>query len=99
MNTYNCQYCGACCKHRDDPKWIEVTAEDAKKIPLAWLQVGDIEPFAMRQTDSGRCVAFEWEVGKHCRCSIYDIRPSICRKVQPHDEICEKLRIMNNVNT
>jgi uncharacterized protein len=95
----NCQTCGACCSNPKDDKWIEVTAEDAKRIFSGFLQPGDIEPFAMKQLHSGRCIAFVGDVGGECYCSIYENRPAICRKVQPHDEICLKLRNIHNMDT
>ena len=44
----NCEGCGLCCSNENDPKWIEVSAQDARRIPGEFLQEGDIEPFAMK---------------------------------------------------
>jgi len=93
----NCQKCGACCVNPQDSKWIEVTASDAKNINPFLLQNGDIEPYAMKQTDSGRCIAFIGKVGGDCGCSIYSNRPSICKAVQPYDDICNRLRQINKL--
>jgi Fe-S-cluster containining protein len=79
-----CEGCGACCAHKGDDKWVEVTAHDALHIPDQFLQPGDIEPFAMRQTSDGRCIC----LGDDKRCLIYENRPAICRAVQRGDSIC-----------
>ena len=78
-----CKGCGACCINKDS-KWIEVNLIDSVRIPGEFLQQGDIEPFAMKQTENGRCVCLD----KNNNCSIYDIRPTICRTVQKGDSIC-----------
>jgi len=39
-------------------------------------------------TCSGRCVALTGEVGRKVACSIYPIRPGICRDVAPGSVIC-----------
>ncbi len=95
----NCQLCGACCANPEDDKWVEVTLEDAKNIPASMLQEGDIQPYAMEQTITGRCVAHVGGVGAENYCSIYENRPAICRTVQPGDAICLKLRNIHNMNT
>lgn len=79
----DCKGCGACCLNKDN-KWIEVTLTDSVRIPKEFLQSGDIELFAMKQTENGRCVCLD----KDNNCSIYDIRPTICRTVQKSDSIC-----------
>jgi Fe-S-cluster containining protein len=84
----DCMTCGVCCSNKQDPKWIEVTEQDAVlKIDLTLLQQGDIETYAMRQCN-GRCVTLRGNLGERCLCAIYPTRPSICREVQPGSEIC-----------
>ena len=78
----DCRACGACCANPMDPKWIEVTEEDAVQIPLELFQAGDIERYAMKQDGLGVCVALLGAVGVYCECSMYDDRPSICRRIQ-----------------
>ena len=79
-----CEGCGLCCCNDHDTKWIEVSAEDANRIPIEFLQRGDITPFAMKQTANGRCVCLD----DLNRCSIYPLRPTICREVMPGDDLC-----------
>jgi Fe-S-cluster containining protein len=84
MDTSECRGCGACCTNSDDWKWIEVTEEDAKLIPEYLLQEGDIEKYAMSQYWAGECICLK----NNGECSIYEQRPTICRKVQRGDDVC-----------
>jgi len=95
---FDCQKCGACCSNPLDPKWIEVTEEDAKHISDDLLQPGDMHKYAMKQNPNGRCVALEGEIGQSCGCTIYPNRPAICRAVQPHDNICNDLRQIHKIS-
>ena len=79
-----CKGCGACCINKNDSKWVEVNLLDAINIPEKFLQKGDIERFAMKQTEIGRCICLD----NNNNCSIYEDRPSICRVVQKGDSVC-----------
>ena len=79
-----CEGCGACCAHPSDRKWIEVTEDDALLISSELLQLGDREPFAMKQRLDGGCIC----LGDDNRCLIYESRPAICRSVERGDSIC-----------
>lgn len=90
----DCKSCGACCCHDSDPLWVEVTAEEAKGYSPYWTVPGDVEAFAMKFKD-GKCKRLVGLPGISVFCTIYQIRPAICRKVQPGDEICvERLAAM-----
>jgi Fe-S-cluster containining protein len=39
-----------------------------------------------------RCVALEGTVGKQVSCTIYDIRPEVCRKFKPGSPVCRMAR-------
>jgi Fe-S-cluster containining protein len=84
MHFPECETCGACCINNTDPKWIEVTSYDARSIPTDMLQDGDKHPWAMKQDNEGKCIALQSDN----RCSIYNSRPTICRKVQRKGPIC-----------
>ena len=86
MNS--CQQCGVCCNNKLDFKWIEVSTEEALLIPPEMLQDGDILPYAMKQYEDGTCIAFDGEVNKQCRCTIYQQRPNICNLVTQNDSVC-----------
>lgn len=79
----DCKGCGACCINSDS-KWIQVTLEDSARIPEKFLQLGDIEPYAMKQTESGRCICLD----ANNNCTIYNLRPTICRTVEKGSKIC-----------
>jgi len=83
----SCMECGACCTHPVDLKWVEVTKKDAEHIFPHFLQEGDREMYAMKMLVN-RCCCLVGTVGKSCKCAIYDNRPTICRTVQPGDELC-----------
>lgn len=83
----NCQTCGACCYHRIDDKWIEVTEQDSLSISHDLLQDGDIAKYSMKMRDN-RCVCLSGSLGQSVSCLIYNNRPTICRQVQPGDSIC-----------
>ncbi len=38
------------------------------------------------------CAALEGAVGQQVRCTIYELRPSPCREVQPGDDKCLRAR-------
>ena len=81
-----CTECGACCAHTD-PKWVELTNDDAARIPAELLQAGDIQPYAMKMC-GGHCVALRGVVGRSVSCLVYPNRPTICRQVQRGDAMC-----------
>lgn len=58
---------------------------------LVWAE----EYFAMRTKtikqggfDVTVCAAFEGEIGKKCSCSVYGIRPEVCRAFRPGSKEC-----------
>ena len=99
MKLPKCQDCGACCACDWDSKWVEVTERDAKRITSSLLQLGDIEEYAMRQTlGNSRCAALVGEIGKATHCSIYSVRPAICRQVTRGGPICLYMLGYHRVN-
>ena len=78
-----CLNCGACCAS-DDPKWVEVTEEDAKLINPKMLQDGDIEKYAMKMRSGNRCIA----LNSNNHCSIYSNRPKACRDFERGNLMC-----------
>jgi len=38
------------------------------------------------------CVALKGEVGKSVSCSLYDVRPSVCRGFEPGSKACHEAR-------
>ena len=84
-----CQTCGACCSFaRDWPRFTTEDESDLARIPAA-LIAGDGS--GMR-CDSDRCSALSGEVGVSTACSIYELRPIVCRACEPGDEACAMAR-------
>jgi Fe-S-cluster containining protein len=87
-----CTNCGACCVGGE--RWVEVTRKDRKRLGDSDLvRDGDIEPFAMKTDRFGACVALDGRVARggrigNCRCSVYERRPAICRKVKRGSALC-----------
>ena len=88
-----CQACGACCAH--DPSWPRFSLEaeeDLAIIPDA-LVAADKSGMAWKLVGSeGRCAALTGDIGKAVACSIYGLRPDVCRACQPGDPECNIAR-------
>ena len=83
--TFDCQSCGACCSYSADwPRFSIEEDEQLEKIPEAFV-AADLS--GMR-CDGQRCLALSGEIGKHVACTIYDIRPEVCRECMPGDPEC-----------
>jgi len=80
-----CQSCGACCAY--DATWPRFSLETDEEI-------GRIPAALVAETQSGmrcvgdRCLALAGEIGKTTRCTVYDVRPQVCRSCMPGDEAC-----------
>ena len=84
----SCITCGACCSYTD-PKWIEVSGEDRKRLNNDDLiESGDVESYAMKQTKQGKCVALQGKIGVKVSCSVYPNRPQVCCDVMPGSNKC-----------
>jgi Fe-S-cluster containining protein len=96
--SYDCTGCGACCQNPDDNvaegyRWylaIEPSApllRDEKLVRRLVVHDPDGAPH-LRLEDNGRCLALRGKIGKRAVCSIYEVRPAGCRKLQPGDPRC-----------
>lgn len=103
MSTkFDCQRCGACCYNPpsnvviDDQDYVEVNPrskllkenETASKYTFVkngkhWMRMVGSVP---------RCCALTGRKGKDVSCSIYEMRPTVCRLVRPGDEECRQRR-------
>lgn len=82
---YDCQSCGACCAYAAD--WPRFTLEDDETIARIPAVLVDDERGRMRSTDN-RCDALTGQVGRATGCSIYALRPDVCRACLPGDDAC-----------
>lgn len=102
MSVLDCNRCGACCTNpatntaEGFVDYVEVGAGEPllrradllKKYVVANAR-GERH---LRLDASGRCLALLGRLGKDVRCAIYAQRPRGCRRVQPGDEECLRVR-------
>lgn len=98
----DCVKCGACCCNSDGNRaegfidYVEVFPNDVlRRRPdlMGKLAVRNVaRQVHLRLTEDGRCIALHGELGKSVHCGIYDVRPTVCRRVQPHSEECLSAR-------
>lgn len=103
-DNYDCTRCGACCvSDFDAVDYVHISTEDAEP-----LYADDLEHLIYVERKFGaqqlsmktaydsrgncRCIALDGKVGEEVSCSIYDIRPSVCRKFQPGTDVCDYAR-------
>lgn len=103
-DEFDCLSCGACCvSDFEAPDYVlllppevdRLVAEDKKAMIFEDREFG--EPmYSMRtQSDSCgncRCVALGGTVGEQVSCTIYGIRPQVCRDFEPGSEVCKTAR-------
>ncbi len=101
--TFDCQSCGACCCNTDENRaeayvdYVEVTRKSAlSKHPrllrkLTVLNDKGERHMRLRGAEQ-RCVALEGKLGEGVSCSIYELRPSACRTVEPGSSECRRDR-------
>lgn len=80
-----CQSCGACCDYSAD--WPRFTLETDEEIALVPSSLISANGGRMR-CNGDRCCALKGEVGKVTACSVYAVRPIVCRECEPGDEAC-----------
>ncbi len=87
--SYDCQACGACCDY--SPLWPRFSLEsDAElaRIPAALIARDE---GGMRCVGN-RCAALEGVIKQHVACTIYAVRPHVCRACMPGDDACHMAR-------
>jgi uncharacterized protein len=80
-----CQRCGACCAY--SAEWPRFSLESEEALALIPLTLIDDSRGRMR-CEGQRCSALQGEIGKSTACSIYAVRPDVCRACQPGDPEC-----------
>ncbi len=84
-----CNTCGACCAYAAD--WPRFTLESDAAIARLPPELVDKGMTGMR-CDGSRCSALKGEVGVATACTVYALRPDVCRECQPGDEACTMAR-------
>ncbi len=84
-----CQSCGACCGY--SANWPRFTIEDDAALALIPEALVNDRLSGMR-CDGDRCAALTGKIGEATACSIYAVRPEVCRTCEPGDAECAMAR-------
>ncbi len=101
--TYDCQTCGACCCNSDQNKaekfidYVEVLKRDKLRKHERLLHKLTVpndkgERHMILRGREQRCIALEGKLGESVSCTIYELRPSACRKVEAGSKECRDRR-------
>jgi hypothetical protein len=84
-----CQGCGACCAYSQN--WPRFSTEDDAALDLIPTGLVNDRGSGMR-CEGDRCAALRGNVGDATSCSIYAVRPEVCRTCMPGDAECTMAR-------
>lgn len=84
-----CQGCGACCAHSS--AWPRFTLESEAEIALIPQSLIAADGAGMR-CEGERCTALAGRIGVETSCTIYAVRPIVCRDCLPGDDACTMAR-------
>ena len=84
-----CQGCGACCGY--SANWPRFTIESDEALDAIPAELVNARQSGMR-CDGDRCAALAGTIGEATRCTIYELRPEVCRVCQPGDDECNMAR-------
>ncbi|WP_298252816.1 YkgJ family cysteine cluster protein [Bradyrhizobium sp.] len=84
-----CQSCGACCAYSQN--WPRFTIEEDAALDLIPPSFVNERGSGMR-CDGDRCSALSGRIGVATSCTIYEIRPEVCRTCMPGDSECGTAR-------
>ena len=89
-----CQACGACCSTSAEwPRFSTESDEVLDRIPAALVAPS----LSGMRCIGDRCAALTGIVGCHTACSIYDVRPEVCRACLPGDDACTIARLRHGL--
>lgn len=89
QKALDCRTCGACCSFSSE--WPRFTLErdaDLALIPHAFVD----ETASGMRCNGDRCSALTGDVGVSTACSVYDVRPNVCRDCVVGDDACRIAR-------
>jgi hypothetical protein len=84
-----CRACGACCSY--SANWPRFTTEDDAALELIPGNLVNPKQSGM-SCDGERCAALSGKIGVRTACTIYTVRPEVCRTCMPGDAECEMAR-------
>jgi Fe-S-cluster containining protein len=88
-SDFDCKSCGACCSYSSD--WPRFSTEDDAQLHRIPAKLVAANQAGMR-CDGARCSALAGKVGTATACTIYEIRPDVCRACMPGGEDCRMAR-------
>ena len=94
MSPSPCQSCGACCDFSPDWPRFSLESDDALALIPVKLVASN---FSGMRCDGNRCSALAGKVGEATACTIYDVRPEVCRDCQPGDDACTMARALHRM--
>ena len=80
-----CQACGACCA--TSANWPRFSTEDDEALDRIPSELVNARGSGMR-CDGARCAALMGRIGEATSCSVYAVRPDVCRACMPGDPEC-----------
>lgn len=84
-----CQRCGACCAFSHTwPRFSLETEAELAAIPSALVA----DNLGGMRCSGERCLALEGKIGEATRCTVYPVRPQVCRSCMPGDDACVMAR-------
>lgn len=97
----DCETCGACCCNPSENKqegysfYVKLLPsdrllQDQKKTDRYVMYENGVPH--MKLTETGRCIALAGKLGKKVRCTIYQERPTTCRRFESGSERCHEYR-------
>jgi uncharacterized protein len=89
MDENPCQACGACCGYSHN--WPRFSTEEDAALDLIPPRLINDRGSGMR-CDGDRCAALTGKIGEATSCSIYAVRPEVCRTCMPADAECTMAR-------
>jgi len=84
-----CQACGACCAYSQN--WPRFSTEEETALAQIPLALVNARQSGMR-CEGDRCAALEGKIGVATACTIYALRPEVCRTCLPGDAECAMAR-------
>jgi Fe-S-cluster containining protein len=89
-----CQSCGACCAYSKEwPRFSTEPEADLDRIPVALID----DSLGRMRCDGDRCMALVGQVGVATACSVYAVRPEVCRTCLPGDDACRMARLRHGL--
>lgn len=99
--AYDCTACGACCCNPDENRvegyvdYVEVKPNDEllkRKALVHRLVVLGRDGVPHMRMQHHRCAALKGPVGEKAICTIYEVRPTPCRRLEAGSERCLEYR-------